>query len=309
MVQVSVGQHHVCALNDSGAVECWGSNYVGQLGDGSTTDSATPVMVRGLASGVAAISVKADTSCALMTSGEVKCWGSNSFNILGLGLAVSYSTVPVSIDGFGEPIAAISVGQTHACALTLDHGLVCAGETTRMGELGNGARSESEPPVDVVGLQAGVSAVSAGGEFTCALTTVGGVKCWGDDGTGEVGDGIDLGTVVVNDPANDRLSPTDVIGLTSGVTAITTTSLAAYAVTAGGTVKTWGENVQNSLYPTSAPVDVVGTQGTAVAISGGFNDACTTTAEGILDCWGHLNGVGDGYSIPSSNTPAPVPLP
>ena len=80
-------------------------------------------------------------------------------------------------------------------------------------------------------------------------------------------------------------------------------------MTAGGTVKTWGENVQNSLYPTSAPVDVVGTQGTAVAISGGFNDACTTTAEGILDCWGHLNGVGDGYSIPSSNTPAPVPLP
>src|SRR5260221_233958 len=124
------------AVKTGGGVKGWGYNQFGQLGDGTNADSAVPVDVTGLQSGVGAIDTRGEHTCALMTGGSVKCWGANI-----------------------------------------------------NGQLGDGTTASSDVPVGVVGLSSGVSAIAVGGEHTCALTTGGGVKCWGWNAKGQLGTG------------------------------------------------------------------------------------------------------------------------
>ena len=77
ITEISAGNNHTCALNESGGVKCWGVNSFGQIGDGSTTSRLVPTAVTGLSSGVSMISLGAVHSCALTELGGVKCWGSN----------------------------------------------------------------------------------------------------------------------------------------------------------------------------------------------------------------------------------------
>ena len=80
----------------TGGVQCWGRNNKGQLGDGTNTDRHNPVNVTGLSSDVLVIAAGRRTTCALLTSGEVKCWGSNIYGQLGDGTETDRNT-PTSI--------------------------------------------------------------------------------------------------------------------------------------------------------------------------------------------------------------------
>jgi alpha-tubulin suppressor-like RCC1 family protein len=86
---------HSCALLASGGVLCWGNNFNGELGDGSTTNRSTPVAVVGL-TGASAVAVCGHSSCAIVSDGSVSCWGENTFGELGDGTTTSHST-PVSV--------------------------------------------------------------------------------------------------------------------------------------------------------------------------------------------------------------------
>ena len=223
---VAAGSNHTCALTAGGGVKCWGNNLSGQLGDGTTTNRTTPVDVSGLTSGVIAISAGESHTCALTTTGGVKCWGYNGSGQLGTGLPAN-SNIPVQVSGLTGGVAAITAGAYHTCALLTGGGVKCWGYNI-YGQLGMGDSNNRILPAVISGLSA--AAISAGQYHTCALTTGGAVMCWGSNSNGQLGD----------NSTTQRLAPVGVSGLASGVSAISAGQNHTCALTMGGGVKCWG---------------------------------------------------------------------
>lgn len=233
--QIATGGSHVCALTTAGGVDCWGANDKGQVGDGTTEDRLEPDGVSGLSSSVSAITAGGSHSCALTTAGGVECWGDNASGQLGDGTTTNSST-PVGVSGLSSGVAAVAAGGSHTCALTTGGGVKCWGSNT-FGQLGDGTTTERDTPVDVSGLQSGVSAIATGGDHTCALTTGGGVKCWGTNTVGQIGDGT----------TTERDTPVNVSGLQSSVSAITAGNTHSCALTTGSSLECWGSNDSGQL--------------------------------------------------------------
>jgi len=196
---ISAGSRFTCAVTTAGTALCWGKGDSGQLGNGNATDSATPTAVldpNGSAplSGVVTISAGVDHTCAVTSGGTVFCWGSNSANQLGGGTVsdLSYSPLEVSDSVETEPlsgVAAIAASQDHTCAVTTAGATLCWGGANADGDLGNGGSSNVTTATPVSGLSSGVTAIAAGSEHSCAVTSGGAVWCWGDNAVGQLGDG------------------------------------------------------------------------------------------------------------------------
>jgi len=228
--EVSTGVWHTCAVDSNGSLECWGDNYFGELGNGTNTNSSAPVEVNGLTESVTAVSTGWAHTCALFSSGGVKCWGWNNSGQLGDGTNTD-KNIPVEVSGLSSGVFGISAGDFHTCALLATGGMKCWGKNN-YGQLGNGNNENQNVPVEVEGLSSGVSAISAGGNHTCALLNSGGVKCWGWNKYGQLGDGSNVNKNV----------PVEVVGLSSGVNAISSGGAHTCAVLEGGYAKCWGNN-------------------------------------------------------------------
>ena len=342
-----VGGSHTCALTTGGGLTCWGRNSFGQLGDGTQAEHASPVDVVGLAGGVAAVAAGTNHTCAVTTAGGVKCWGWNPLGQLGDGTTTSHST-PVDVcqdyDEVAEEctellsgIAAVSAGGPHTCAVTVAGGVKCWGQN--VGDQLGGPATDfcvdpfvgdilpcNTTPVDVcqdydeaagecAELLTGVAAVTAGSAHTCALTTDGGVKCWGANGAGQIGDGTS---------GNTRTAPVDVAGLESGVLGIDAgTFVHTCAVTTAGGVKCWGDNFGGLLgdgttTDRATPVNVCQAYDTVAeectkllsgiaAVAAGAFHTCAVTTEGGVKCWGS-NCCGQLGNGTSDFDPHPTPV-
>ena len=141
---------HICALLDTGAVKCWGSNAEGQLGDGTTEQREAPVDVPSLPSGVVQISAGYRYTCALLDTDAIKCWGYNALGQLGDGTKEN-RTIPVDVTSLSSGVVQISAGDYHACTL-LDTGAMKCWGYGAYGQLGNGTITQSTTPVDVMSL-------------------------------------------------------------------------------------------------------------------------------------------------------------
>jgi alpha-tubulin suppressor-like RCC1 family protein len=296
---VAAGLFHVCALTPAGGVECWGYNDYGQLGDGTTTSRSTPTAVSGLSSGVAAIAPGYYHTCALAVGGVV-CWGNNSNGQLGDG-TTTQRTSPAAVSGLASGVAAVAAGGYHSCAITSVGGVVCWGRNL-YGQLGDGTTTDQLTPTAVSGLASGVAAIAAGGSYTCALTTVGGVVCWGQNNYGQLGDGT----------TTNRLTPTAVSGLASGVAAIAAGGSHTCALTTGGGAVCWGYNSSGQLGDgtmtnRSTPTAVSGLASGVAAIEPGGTYTCVRTTSGSVLCWGlnHVGQLGDG-TVTQRLTPTAV---
>ncbi len=240
--------------------------------------------------GPAALAVGEQHACVLLDGG-VKCWGRNIWGELGDGTNQDRSS-PVPVAGLDGRVAAISAGAAHTCALFPAGNVKCWGYNI-YGQLGDGgggggvANANSPQPVDVAGLIDAI-AISAGGGHTCALTSAGGVKCWGDNTFGQMGDGT----------TTMRNTPVDVTGLTSGVRAVAAGGNFTCALMAVGNVKCWGSNAQGQLGAAASeqcgsplyrppcsttPLDVTGlASGVTAVVAGPQQHVCAITTGGAL---------------------------
>lgn len=335
VVAVGTGRWFSCALvedasqgtADVGAVNCWGANHHGQVGNGGFVDTSTPTRVS-FAGAFGGSPVSADPSrrahellvlgdehaCALDEAGAAWCWGDNLNGQIGDGSTVDRPT-PVRVTVV-PPLQALTAGEEFTCGLDLDGEAWCWGEGSD-GQLGNGSFGNRSSPVRVSG---GFewAMLRAGEDGVCALTTGGAAYCWGENDRGGLGDGT-----VVN-----RSTPTPVGGPTGAAPALeftwlgTGSDMACGIETGTAAAWCWGRNDEGQLGmgitggQRNRPVPVTGATHTFRVLStSGDDDGLTMCgiqdggdgAGGPAFCWGG-NGfgqVGDGSAVDRN---APVPL-
>lgn len=247
---------YVCAITSAGTAKCWGHNEYGQLGNGSTNLTSTPVAVSGLAAGVVAITAGARHTCAILHDRTAACWGRNKSGLLGNG-GTTNSLVPVPVAGL-TGVTSISAGETQTCATTADGAAWCWGHFFNFDHLETCSRGNTVPPpscwfrdssyfgkhetvpVPVPGMSSGRTAVSVGensddsGRYSkwdvhaCALDSSGGVGCWGYNDQGQLGNN-DADGGCCNDPVGVAVSPLDrlvgnVLGPAAATASVSTTT-------------------------------------------------------------------------------------
>lgn len=229
---IGSGRTHTCALLANDGARCWGDNWAGQLGGGFTWRRAQPVPVADLEGPAQAI-VAGDSHTCVSTGAEegqvggVLCWGVG--DVLGDGRSDSRFR-PALVSGLESGVQAIAVGRSHTCALTSSGGVQCWGQGWA-GQLGDGSLEWARlTPVPVIGLQSGVQAIAAGRGHSCAVLVSGGVRCWGDNKGGQLGDGAQ-----VSSP-----KPVDVVGLAGRTRAVAAGLGITCALAEAGGVQCWG---------------------------------------------------------------------
>ncbi|MCK5074189.1 MAG: hypothetical protein KAQ98_12235, partial [Bacteriovoracaceae bacterium] len=233
-------------------------------------------------------------------NGTVKCWGRNNYGQLGDDNTGTDASTPVDVAGGLSGVNKIATdgGGYHTCAVLNTGALKCWGRNEN-GQLGDSKVSgaSSDLPVDVSGLASGVSDVAVSNTNTCALLETGGVKCWGYNGHGEVGNSTSGVDVVV---------PDNVTGLSSGVTKIVNGYYHTCALLNSGTMKCWGSGLSGQIGDGAKtsylePADVTNLNYVADITAGGHT-VCVKLIPGTAKCWGGNNeaqlGIGIGKFIP-----------
>jgi alpha-tubulin suppressor-like RCC1 family protein len=308
ITEMRAGCFHAVALTSAGQVLAWGLNTVGQLGNGTTTASTTPVKVK-LPVGVKVTEVRAGCSysLALTSTGQVLAWGLNAVGQLGNGTTTA-STTPVKVSlPAGTTVKEIAAGDAHSLART-STGQVLAWGFNADGELGDGTTIDRHRPVSVA-LPPGVTVTGiAAGEFhSLAVTSTGGALAWGFNNQGELGNGTE--------------QPSDVpvpVSLSAGtaVKAVIAGCEHSLAITSTGQVLAWGFNADGELGDgtttnRTTPVLASLPAGTTVkAIRAGCSHTVALTSGAQILAWGlGDNGrLGDG-GTESSSLPVLVKLP
>jgi hypothetical protein len=198
---------HLCGIDPDGALFCWGANTYGELGNGTTTDSYAPARVLLSQSVIQVVTGSSgEFTCALTGSGEVYCWGDNSFGQLGNGTtSPSPSPVRVLLPGSFKSLSAIGPG---VCAVAVEGDAYCWGSNS-FGRFGNGTEETvTATPARVLGSLVW-SQLALGDDRACGVGAGGQVYCWGRDLV-ELGTGVDTNTVaplpVTNAPPMDSLT-------------------------------------------------------------------------------------------------------
>lgn len=319
--QISVGGLHTCALDTSGKVYCWGDNGFGQIGDGTTNNSDTPIRVdlSGLSNNkITLISAGGNNTCAVDTSGNAYCWGSGYgdkiaarnhtlANIKNTEIADSYGAIASSNDRYtGLPelidntgalnngsIKSISVGSNHTCAIASDDKAYCWGNNYN-GQLGWGALGDSyKTPIAVDTSDQlnnkTIKSLSASGDHTCVIASDNKAYCWGSNSFGQNG--------IVSGSVNQTPIAVDTSGVLNNKTLSFISSSAFHTCTVDndGKAYCWGNNYWGQLgngtrtdSDTPVAVDISGDLNSKSIkyIMAGDNNTCATSTEDKTYCWG-----------------------
>jgi alpha-tubulin suppressor-like RCC1 family protein len=318
---IALGGAHTCAI-EAGIVYCWGANTYGQLGDGSTAPSATPVKVLPVTGGLAnngdvtSVSIGDDHTCVI-EAGVAHCWGANTFGQLGDGSQDTATTAvkvaPVN-GGFlnNGTVSALALGGTHTCAL--EGGIAYCWGANSNGQLGDGSLDTATTAAKVSPVNGGfvnngtVSALALGGAHSCVIE--GGIAyCWGANDSGQLGIGS-------QNQAATATKVTTVTGFpNNGSVSLLALSGTHTCALQGGVVYCWGiklgvspSTVQSvpELVPNGDGFTNSGVLGLSSGGESGSGTSCLIKNGSVL-CWGANDfgqlGTGDLVSK-SGPTPA-----
>ena len=298
--RIGTGAFHGCALDVKGSVWCWGQNAAGQLGNGTDAPSGAPVRVKfPQRTQLVSLGVGERFSCALTAVGAILCWGDNAFGQIGCGAPLKRE-IPTLVSGLSSRPASIFAGFAHMCALLADGSVSCWGDNT-FGQLGDGSSTGRSTPVAVSGLAGRVATVAPGRDHTCALGTDGGVRCWGKNTEGQLGDPS-------NQPSKYAQS---VAGLEADVTGLCAGQEHSCARKTDGTLWCWGKNDDGALgagdYKNRGTPTQVRLEGEVIAVSCGHFHTCALKKDATTWCWGGntYGQIGDGSK---ANRPGPVKI-
>jgi len=309
--EMSAGDDHTCFVGPaaSAVTRCAGVGANGRLGNLASVNSLVPVNVQGLDFARAIGGGRAHTCALLATPGKARCWGANASGQLG-DTTTTPKLIPTSVN-VRDNAYAIATGDDHNCLLAGTPGdatgdtLQCWGENGS-GQIGSGTTTDVLVPTDIAGITP--TAIALGGNHSCAIVPVGarnGVKCWGSDATGQLGDDAAL----VN-----KTSPVFVSGL-DGSQAESVVSIDAgadhtCAALEGGSLRCWGSNLSFQLGQTdgdlaATPLIAEFIEG-AVEVAAGAGWTCIREAAGTIQCFGRNDHGQIGYPGPDSPYPIPV---
>jgi cysteine-rich repeat protein len=335
-VQITSAANHICALMQSGAVRCWGRNSSGQLGIGSISlpnnnigDSfgEMPPDNTNVGGAVAKLVTGLQHTCALMVDGNVRCWGDSPENgypnegPVGSALA----DMPPGNVSIGGLVLDLSAGGDHNCVLRNDGSVRCWGDN-EYGQLGIGSEATvglvgGMPPIPSPIGEGTVSRVAMGYRFGCALFQDNTVRCWGANGSGQLGHG---NTEDFGDEPGELPPPLTPIGGT--IDELKSAVYSTCALMADATLRCWGSGVNGLLGnglvgPASTIGDQPGEMPPPVVNVGGLVDrlgmgthsahACVVLQDQSLRCWGrnHVGQLGYGNLDDIGDQPGEMPPP
>lgn len=285
-ISISAGISNACAILSDQSLMCWGANTYGQLGDGTTAGSATPVAVMGLGPAVR-VALGGSSACAVTPAGMVYCWGGGAMGQLGNGANLVVNAYPTKVSGVSG-VLDVGMGIEFACALVDNGQVYCWGNNT-YGQLGKGDKLPSNVPVAVKDGSwckyiTGATSLTVGAQHACALFADKTGKCWGSNSRGQLGANKDTSEVMT--------AATPIFGGSAMEEIVAHGNTTCTRVT-NGKVYCWGENANGQFGNgakgyTTTPVLAFNGQ-TVSALGVGAQHVCVISDKGQLACQGSDN--------------------
>ncbi len=281
---VTAGGVHTCARRSTGRLYCWGSDGSGQLGNGPVTgDQTTPVEVAGGRTDWTTVTAGGVHTCARRSTGRLYCWGADYLGQVGNGEPDADQPAPVQVAGNRTDWTAVTAGFGHTCARRSTGRLYCWGDDSR-GQVGNGPITGDQPtPFQVAGNRTDWTAFTAGLAHTCARRSTGRLFCWGQDVSGQLGNGPATG---------DQPTPVQVAGGATDWTQVDAGDRHTCARRSTGRLYCWGRDFNSQLgdggilLDQPAPTEVAGGATDWATVDGGGSHTCARTTTKRLFCWG-----------------------
>lgn len=294
---ISAGAHFSCALKTDNTSVCWGLNQWGQLGNNSTDTALTPVAVMDGAD-MAKLYAGHNYGCAILHNNRAKCWG---INVEQMGFATStYSVNGLLTKAALAQAVEVQAGSQHFCLRLLDNSMQCWGNN-QYGQLGTGGKSAGNVQTSTAKAVniSDVVTITAGARHSCAVLSSGQVQCFGDNTSGQLGNGTNISS---NNPVtvSDMVSA-ELVGAGENHSC---------ALLGDDTVQCWGNNAHRQLgggdyFTSSVPVAV--SISNVRAISVGANHSCAIKNDNTVWCWGdNANKQLGDNALPNSNTPVQI---
>ncbi len=301
--QLAAGVNHTCGLTSGGEAYCWGSNFYGQLGDGTKADRVTPRLVQGGAPFVE-LAAGFEHTCGLTSAGQAWCWGSRA---LGNGTVTEHLTPTPVLQG-SILFVELTAGDYHTCGRTSGGQAHCWG-LNYYGQLGDGTAQRGEHTTPTPVLQGSIlfAELTAGEYHTCGRTSAGQAYCWGFNSSGQLGD----------DNTVDRFTPTPVLQGNILFAELTAGEAHTCGRTSAGKGYCWGSNSSGQLGDNTqtqrlTPTPVLQGGVSLVELTAGEAHTCGRTSAGQAYCWGDGlygqlgDGVDDFTRVFPRLTPRPV---